>query len=309
MDLTNTIITVLAFVLIFIFAIQKFSAHIEEIAGSRLKEILDNWTNTPLKGVLTGTIFAAIIQSGTAATIITVGLVNSGIISFMNALGIVIGINLGTTVTSELIALNMTYIAPVVVIVGFILSHTHSRLRKYGKAVFYFGIMFLSLLIISFLIAPIKSDPFVISILKNADSLYATIIIGAIATAMLQSGSVLMGLVMVMATGGLLGITQAIGFIFGASIGGPTASLVASMHAKPEAKKVAVAQMLFNLLGIAIFLPLAMPFEKLLQFITPNIAQEIVNALFIFNVGSAILCLVFLKPFASLVTATTKKLL
>ncbi len=309
MDLTNTIITVLAFVLIFIFAIQKFSAHIEEIAGSRLKEILNGWTNTPIKGTITGAIFAAIIQSGTAATIITVGLVNSGIISFMNALGIVIGINLGTTVTSELIALNMTYIAPVVVIIGFILSHTHSRLRKYGRAVFYFGVMFLSLLIISFLIAPLKSDPFVVSILKNSNGLYATVIIGAIATATLQSGSVLMGLVMIMASGGLLGITQALGFMFGTSIGGPTASLVASMHAKPEAKKVAVAQMIFNLLGILIFLPLAMPFEKLLGVITPNISQQIVNAQFIFNIATAALCLVFIKSFASLTSSVTKRLL
>ena len=228
MDLTNTIVTVLAFVIIFIVSIQKFSRHIEEIAGERLKIILNKWTDTPVKGTVVGTILATVIQSGTAATIITVGLVNSQIISFTNSLGVIIGINIGTTVTSELIALNMTYVAPIVVIVGFILSHTHSQFRKYGKAVFYFGMMFLSLLIISLLINPLKENSFVIYLLQNSQSLYATIIIGAVATSLLQSGSILMGLVMILASSGLIGLDQSIGFIFGASIGGPLASFVAS---------------------------------------------------------------------------------
>ena len=309
MDLTNTIVTVLALVIIFIVSIQKFSRHIEEIAGSRLKEILNNWTSTPLKGVVTGTTLSAIIQSGTAATIITVGLVNAQIIPFINALGIVIGINIGTTVTSELIALNMTYIAPIVVIVGFILSHTHSRLRKYGKAVFYFGMMFLSLLMISFLINPLKENPTVLYILQNSQSIYTTMVLGAFATFFFQSGSVLMGLVILLASSGLLGLPQAIGFIFGSNIGGPLASFVASIHAHHEAKKVAMAQILFSILGIIIFLPLEVPFEHLLGLITTNLSQQIVNAQFIFNGVTVIICLVFFKPFAKMVSVATRKVL
>ncbi|MFA6464053.1 MAG: Na/Pi symporter [Candidatus Paceibacterota bacterium] len=309
MDITNTIITVLALVIIFIVSIQKFSRHIEEIAGIRLKEILNNWTNTPLKGTVTGGVLSAIIQSGTAATIITVGLVNSQLISFTNALGVTIGINIGTTITSQLVALNMTYIAPTVVILGFLLSHTHSRFTKYGKAVFYFGMMFLSLLIISFLLEPLKSNPSVVYFLQNSQSIYATIIIGALATLFLQSGSVLMGLVILLASGGLLGLNQAIGFLCGAFIGGPLASFIASMHAKTEAKKVAVAQILFNLFALLIFLPILIPFENLLRLTTTNIGQQIVNAQFIMNISTAILCLIFIKPFSKLVTFTTKKLL
>lgn len=309
MDLTNTVITVLALVIIFLVSIQKFSRHMQEIAGSHLKDILHNWTSTPLKGTLTGTILAAIIQSGTAATIITVGLVNSEIIPFINALGVVIGINIGTTITSELVALNMTYLAPTVVIIGFILSHTHSRFRKYGKAVFYFGMMFLSLLIISFLINPLRENPIVLNILQNSQGVYATMIIGAFATLFFQSGSVLMGLVILLSSGGLLGLPQAIGFIFGSNIGGPLASFIASIHANHEAKKVAVAQILFSLLGILIFLPLTIPFENLLGLITSNLSQQIVNAQLIFNGVTVIICLAFFKPFARLVSATTRKLL
>ena len=166
MDITNNIITILSLVILFLFAIQKFSRHVEEMAGDRLKTILNNWTKTPLRGVIAGTILTAILESSTAATIILVGLVNSEIMPFISALGVVIGMNIGTTITAELIALNMTYLAPIVVIVGFVISHTHSRFRKYGKTVFYFGVMFLCLLMISFIIAPLKDDPSVISIIK-----------------------------------------------------------------------------------------------------------------------------------------------
>ncbi len=309
MDLTNTIITVLALVFIFIVSIQKFSRHIEEIAGVRLKEILNRWTSTPLKGTAAGAILAAIIQSGTAATIITIGLVNSQLITFTSALGVIIGINIGTTITSELVALNMTYIAPTVVIIGFIISRTHSRLQKYGKAIFYFGLMFLSLLLISFLLEPLKSNPTVLYILQNSQSLYATILIGTFFTFFLQSGSILMGLAILLSSSGLLGLNQAIGFMFGASIGGPLASFLASINANLEAKKVAVSQILFNLFSILLFLPFIIPFESLLHLITENISQQIVNAQFIINIVTAILCLIFIKPFSKLVTFTTKKLL
>ena len=309
MDLTNTIITALALVFIFIVSIQKFSRHIEEIAGVRLKEILNRWTSTPFKGTVAGTILAAIIQSGTAATIITIGLVNSQLITFASALGVIIGINIGTTITSELVALNMTYIAPTVVIIGFIISRTHSRFQKYGKAIFYFGLMFLSLLLISLLLQPLKSNPSVLYVLQNSQSLYATILIGTFFTFFLQSGSILMGLAILLSSSGLLGLNQAIGFMFGASIGGPLASFVASISASEEAKKVAVAQILFNLLTILLFLPFIIPFENLLYFITENISQQIVNAQFIINIVTAILCLIFIKPFSKIVTLVTKKLL
>ncbi|MEI8337914.1 MAG: Na/Pi symporter [bacterium] len=309
MDITNTIITVFALVFVFIVSIQKFSRHIEENAGVRLKEILNRWTSTPFKGTVAGTILAAIIQSGTAATIITIGLVNSELISFTSSLGVIIGINIGTTITSELVALNMTYVAPTVVIIGFILSRTHSRFQKYGKTIFYFGMMFLSLLLISLLLEPLKSNPSVLYILQNSQSLYATILIGILFTFFLQSGSILMGLAILLSASELLEINQAIGFIFGASIGGPLASFIASINASTEAKKVAVAQIIFNLFSILIFLPFVVPFENLLRFITTNVSQQIVNAQFIINMSTAILCLIFIKPFSKLVTLTTKKLL
>ena len=309
MDLTNTIITVFALVFVFIVSIQKFSRHIEENAGVHLKEILNRWTSTSFKGAVAGTILAAIIQSGTAATIITIGLVNSQLISFASSLGVIIGINIGTTITSQLVALNMTYIAPTVVIVGFILSHTRSRFQKYGKTIFYFGMMFLSLLLISLLLQPLKSNPSVLFILQNSQSLYATILIGTMFTFFLQSGSILMGLAILLSSSGLLGIDQAIGFMFGSSIGGPLASFIASINANTDAKKAAVAQILFNLLTIILFLPFIVPFENLLQLITANVGQQIVNAQFIINIITAILCLIFIKPFSRIVTFTTKKLL
>ena len=133
-------------------------------------------------------------------------------------------------------------------------------------------------------------------------------LIGAVATAIFQSSSVFMGLIILLASSGILGLDQVIGFILGAAIGGPTTALVASMSAKHEARKVAVAQSLFNLFGVFIFLPLAYPFEILLRFITPNISQQIVNAQFIFNITIAIICFIFLKPFSKVTNFVTQKL-
>ena len=169
--------------------------------------------------------------------------------------------------------------------------------------------MFLSLLLISLLLQPLKSNPSVLYVLQNSQSLYATILIGTFFTFFLQSGSILMGLAILLSSSGLLGLNQAIGFMFGASIGGPLASFVASISASEEAKKVAVAQILFNLLTILLFLPFIIPFENLLYFITENISQQIVNAQFIINIVTAILCLIFIKPFSKIVTLVTKKLL
>ena len=300
MDTTTIFTTILALVLVFLFAIQKFTHQIEVVAGEKLKAILNSWTNKPLKGILSGAFVTSILQSSTAVSVILVGLVNGGLIPAYNAVAVVVGANIGSTVTAQLIALNMTFIAPMVVIAGFILSHTHSRLRRYGKAVFYFGIIFLSLFIIQNLVQPLKDNEAFVGFLGSLDNPYSAIIVGAVLTAIFQSSAVLTGLVLILAGSSLVGLPMAIGFLLGASIGSPMTAIIASMSASIEAKKVAIAHLFFNILGFAIFFSIMPFFAKMLQFTSGNLVQQIVNAHFIFNITTAILCFVFFKQFERL---------
>lgn len=304
MTTTTIFTTVLALVFVFLFAIQKFTHQIQIVAGDRLKTILNKWTNRPIKGILSGVFVTSILQSSTAASVILVGLVNGGLMPAYNAIAVIIGANIGSTVTAQLIALNMTFIAPLVVIIGFVIAHTHSRFRKYGKAVFYFGIIFLALFIIQNLVEPLRDNDLFTSFLYSLDNPYSVIIVGAILTAIFQSSAVLTGLVLILASGGFVGLPMAIGFLLGASLGAPMTALVASMSANIAAKKVAIAHLFFNLLGFLIFLPLLYPFAKAMEHTNGSLAQQIVNAHFTFNISIALLCFIFFKYFDALVEKT-----
>lgn len=305
MDTTTIFTTILAFVLVFLFAIQKFTHQIQIVAGEGLKAILNNWTNRPLKGILSGAFVTSILQSSTAVSVILVGLVNGGLLPSFNAIAVVVGANIGSTITAQLIAFNMTYIAPMMVIAGFIISHTHSRLRKYGKAVFYFGIIFLSLFIIQNLVAPLQDNDVFVGFLRSLDNPYSAIVAGAVLTAIFQSSAVLTGLVLILAGSSLVGLPMAIGFLLGASIGSPMMAIIASMSASIEAKKVAIAHLFFNILGFLVFLPIIMPFAKALEFTSSDLVQQIVNAHFVFNISSAVIIFIFFKQFERLVRHTT----
>lgn len=305
MDLTTTFTTILSLVLVFLFAIQKFSHQIQKVSGEHLKGILAKWTASPVKAVVSGALVTSILQSSTATSVILVGLVNSGLIPAYNAIGAVVGANIGSTITAQLVALNMTYIAPIVVIAGFIISRLHSRFHRYGKAIFYFGVVFLSLFIISILIEPLKDNVTVVGILHSITNPYGAIVVGAVMTTMLQSSTLFTGLILILAANSLVGLPAAIGFMIGTAIGVPITAIIASTSASIDAKKVAIANAFFNILGVLIFTPFIYPFMALLRVISGNITQEIVNAHFIFNITCAILCLIFFKQFENIVTRIT----
>lgn len=306
MDTTTIITTVLSLVVIFLFAVQKFSHQIQLVAGERLKTLLHNFTNNPIKGVLSGALITGIMQSSTATSVILVGLVNAGLIASKNAIGVVIGANIGTTITAQLIVLNMTYIAPLIVIIGFIITHTQSRFKKYGKSIFYFGLIFFSLFIISNIVAPLKYNVGLQDFLSSMNDPYKAILIGAVITAILQSSSVFTGLTLILATNGFVTLPVAVGFLLGSNIGSPLTAIIASTSANFEAKKVAMAHIMFNIVGVLIFIPFIYPFISLLQLISDNEVQQIVNAHFLFNVICAILCLFFFNYFEKLVRKATK---
>ncbi len=297
----DLLIAVVPAVILFLYGIENFSEEVRHVAGERFRTTLQNATRTSLRGALAGAAVTALVQSSTATTIIAVGLVNAGAISFLASLGLIIGANVGTTLTAQLVAFKLTAFAPLIVIAGFILSLIRSPYRAYGKPVFYFGLVFYSLNLISSVVAPLQDDPEVLSLLSMTDDILIAIVIGFIITNLFQSSSVTTGLIVVLAQSGLITAAQALPIILGANIGTSTTGLVVSLSMNTAAKRTATAQFLFNFLGVLLFLPFIDNFSLLIEDLGGTAAQQVANAHLIFNFTCAFLFLLAIKPFSRLI--------
>jgi phosphate:Na+ symporter len=258
-------------------------------------------TRTPVRGTVVGTVVTALVQSSTATTVITVGLVNSGIISFTASLGIIFGANFGTTITSLLVALNLTAFAPVLILAGFVISIIGGKYKVFGRPLFYFGLVFFSLSMISTVMEPYRTDPQLIQLVGMADSVFLQIAFGFIITTIFQSSSVTTGLVVVMAQNGVITLDMAIPILLGANLGTPTTALFVASRMNVSAKRAAVAHFLFNFLGVLLFLPFLGPFTGFIESLGGTTALQVANAHLIFNLTCCIVFLILIHPFEKLV--------
>jgi phosphate:Na+ symporter len=227
-----------------------------------------------------------------------VGLVDAGFVSFYHSLGVIFGANIGTTITSQLIALNVTSIAPYIILLGFFITYFGRKYQRWGKPIFYFGLVFFSLSLISLYIDPVKTNPATASLFASTSSLPIALLIGLLFTSIVQSSTVTSGLAVVLAGGGLLGIDQAFGIILGANLGTTITVILASLPLGKEAKRVAVGHFLFNLLGLVIILPFFDQFVIFAQSFSSNVPQQVATAHIIFNLTFAFLFLILIKPYS-----------
>ncbi|MFA7302483.1 MAG: Na/Pi symporter [Candidatus Paceibacterota bacterium] len=302
MLVTGIVIPVLTLVVIFLFGVQKFSKQINQAAGEGFKRLLGQVTATPLRGVALGALFTAAIQSSTATTIILIALVDKSVLSFASSLGVILGANIGTTITSQLVAFHVTNIAPYFVLIGFLVTYFGRSYKHLGKPIFYFGLIFFSLSLIALYIEPVKEAPELLALFSNITSIYSAIAVGLIFTAIIQSSSVTSGLVVLLVGAGLLNLEQAIGVMFGANIGTTATALLASFPLSYKARRVATAHFLFNVLGVLCFLPFVGAFIALVRSLGGTTTQVVANAHVIFNLISAGVFLLVLRPFETLVT-------
>lgn len=306
MTATASIIGIITSLCVFVFALQKFSRQMQYAAGDKMREILHSLTSTPLRGTMIGTLATALFQSSTATTVITVGLVDAGLISFTSSLGVIFGANIGSTVTTQLIALNLASLAPIILISGFILERIKVGWQKYGRALFYFGLVFFSLAVMVLFIEPLKDNPILLSTLGSISNVGQAILIGLLVTAVIQSSGVVSGLAVILVSQGLLTFEQAVGIILGANIGTTVTALIASIPLHTNARRAAVAHLLFNVLGVVIILPFLGPVIDFIQYIDGATAQEVANFHVLFNVVSALLFLIFIRPFARFIEILVK---
>jgi len=286
---------------IFLYGIENFSREVQRLGGEKFREILARFTKTPLRGTIFGGLVTAVVQSSTAVTVIAVGLVNAGTISFSQSLGVIFGANIGTTITGQLIAFKLTSYASVFLIAGFIAGLVSRKYRVIAKSVFYFGLLFFGLNLISGAIEPVKNDPMVVDVFKSLTGTWLTLAAGLLATVVLQSSSVTTGIVIILAQSGLLSIGQAFPILLGANIGTTVTSMLASLSLSLHSKRAAAAHLLFNVGGVILVLPFLAYFTSLIESLGGSTAQQIANAHSIFNVVTAAVFLTFAGHFQSIV--------
>jgi phosphate:Na+ symporter len=303
METVQVLLAGLTAVVLFIFGLEHFSAEIEQISGERFRRSLARATRIPVVGVLIGALVTAVIQSSSATSVIAIGLVNAGVLSFKNSVGIIFGANVGTTVTAQLVAFKLTAFAPLFILVGFVLSLIPSRASIFSKAIFYFGFVFFSLNLISSALQPLQNQPALVDYLLQPQHPLLAILVGCLFTALIQSSSVTTGLAIIFTQQGLLGLENAVPIIMGANIGTTATALIAMFNMDLAAKKTALSHFLFNVGGVLVFLPVLLFWGDRLGEIGTEPAIALANIHLLFNLATSILFLLLINPFTRLVEA------
>ena len=269
---------------LFLYGMKLMSDSLEKAAGAKMRSILEFFTKTPLRGILVGTLFTAIIQSSSAATVMVVSFVNSGLMNLYQAAGVIMGANIGTTITSQLIAFNLSELAPVIIMAGIIMLMfcKKTKVQRTGEVLLGFGILFMGLNAMSTSIAVLKESPKVVEIMGSLDSHFLALFVGIVVTAVLQSSSATVGIILLLANQGLLDMRICFFIILGCNIGACVSALLAGLGGKRDAKRAALIHLLFNIIGtIIMYVVISVGLEPITGFIENisghNPGREVAN--------------------------------
>ncbi|MFZ5753054.1 MAG: Na/Pi cotransporter family protein [Bacillota bacterium] len=310
----------------FLFGIKYMSDGLQSVAGDKMRAFLEKGTKTPLRGVLTGTLVTALIQSSSGTTVLTVGLVNAGLLSLRQAIGIIMGANIGTTVTAYLIGFKLGDYALPIAVVGTILLFfsKNKRLNTIGQVLFGFALLFYGMEVMGKGLKPLKNIPFFINAMTNIENMPVLgVLVGTVFTGIVQSSSATIGILQELAYQGAVTYHQAVPILFGDNIGTTITALLASIGTSVTARRAALTHFMFNLIGTIIFLPLFLVgiFPEIVRLFTDyiyilipgfegtwetlNIKMQIAQTHGVFNVSNTIIHL----PFVSLLAAFVTKLI
>ena len=299
MESTLTIILeLMAGLGLFMYGMKLMGDGLENAAGESLKRILEKVTSNPIKSVIVGAIVTAIIQSSSATTVMVVGFVNAGLMNLTQAAGIIMGANIGTTITAQLVAFKLNDIAPIFIFVGtlIVMFSKGKRRKELGNIVLGFGILFTGMGIMSSSMKPLAGSPmFEHLIISIGDRWYIGVLVGTLITAVLQSSSATTGILVALATAGAIDINIALPIVFGCNIGTCITAIIASIGANKTAHKAAALHLIFNIVGTIVFLPFLGVLESVVLSMNDVVSRQIANAHTIFNVINTLLLLPFSK--------------
>lgn len=239
---------------LFLFGMRVMSDSIEKVAGAKLRRILEIFTTNRFSGMVVGVVFTAIIQSSSACTAMVVSFVNAGLMNLYQAAGVIFGANIGTTVTSQLVSFNLSAYAPVFLLAGVLVAMfcKHEKVKKFADIIIGFGILFLGLSTMSSSMAGMKEAPEVVDMIGSLRNPIMATLVGLVLTTVIQSSSVTVSIVLLLANQDLLSLTIALYIILGCNIGACTTALLASLSGKKDAKRAALIHFWFNVIGTVI---------------------------------------------------------
>lgn len=278
---------------LFLFAINNLSDTLKELLGDKAKTWLGFFTKNVFTAILTGIVITTILDSSSAVIIMTIVLVNAGALTFKQSMGIVMGANIGTTFSSQLIALDIGQYSPIPIFLGLLFSlfSKSEKISKTGKVVLYFGILFFGLYTMERAVEPLKDDPAFLTWMEKLDNPLRGTAIGALVTLVIQSSSATVGMVITLAKKGLINLGGSIAVMIGAELGTCSDTLLATIRSDRQAIKTGVFHLLFNIISIAIGILIFPIFTSFIEQISGNasIEQKVANAHMIFNTAGVLL--------------------
>ena len=279
----------------FLYGMEMMSDGMKVTAGNSMRTILEKLTSNKYLAVLVGAFVTMVIQSSSATTVMLVSFVNSGLLAFSQALGVILGSNIGSTVTAQIVAFKVTDYALLLIAAGSLMSLFSKKdtVKNLGFVILGFGLLFYGMKVMSDTMKPLRADPAFNSILTSFENPFLGILAGAIFTALVQSSSATTGIVITLASGGSITLEAGIPLIFGANIGTCITALLAGLNASRDAKRVAVAHVTFNLLGVLLFCFWIPTFADFVSQTSQNIPRQIANAHTFFNILASIVFIPF----------------
>lgn len=283
---------------LFIYSIDSLSSNLIYLSLNNIKKKILELTSSTKKSIFVGFISTIIIQSSSAVILLTISLINAKILTFNNSIGILLGSNIATTITSFIIGLNIEKISAYIMFLGFILMLFKNKLNKIGKIIFNAGLLFFSLFLISTSISSLKNSPAIYAYIQSVSSSFIlSLIVGALITLILQSSGVFIAILQVLSLSGFITIYQAIPFIFGANIGTTFDSFYGIFNAEKDSKKLAHFNLFFNISTVFIFSLLLTPFSNLIELITNIFSFNSAINIAIINIVFNILGVIIILPF------------
>ncbi len=288
---------------LFLFGMSQMSDSIEKVAGAKLRRILEIFTNNRFMGMLVGIIFTGIVQSSSACTVMVVSFVNSGLMNLFQAAGVIFGANIGTTVTSQLISFNLSEYAPAILLAGVVVVMFVKKpsVRKVAEVFIGFGILFVGLSTMSQAMAGMKEEPMIVNLLGSLTNPFLGTLVGLVLTSIIQSSSVTVSIVLLLATQDLLALPITLYIIMGCNIGSCATALLASLSGKKDAKRAALIHFWFNVIGTFIMYIILLVAQdhvvNLIQSISSDNGRFVANAHTIIKVFQVVI----LFPFSKLI--------
>lgn len=308
MNISGMVLGLIGGLGLFLYGMTLMSDSLEKAAGAKLRGVLELFTKNRYVGIIVGVVFTAIIQSSSAATVMVVSFVNAGLMTLYQAIGVIYGANIGTTVTSQLVSFNLSQYAPVFIMAGvlMLMIFKNPTVKKAGEVVIGFGILFLGISTMSSSMGALKELPAIQNLFMSLDNRFFALLLGLVITAIVQSSSVTVSIVLLLAQQGLLPLKICFFIILGCNIGACMSAMLASLSGKKNAKRAALIHLLFNIIGsiiMAVILLIGSDWiEALIMHISGgNLGRCVANTHTIFKVFQVII----LMPFMSWIVKLT----